>query len=161
VTTKADYTEEEWAALRRAPTVAGFAVSLSDPGGPIEMGKESIAALRAAGTPPGDHELLIAVSQDAMAQQQQRHNVLKEMNLQPQTAREQIAEELRKVNEILSAKATPEEAGAFRQWLVDSAQATAEAAKEGGFMGIGAKQISEGEQGMLAKIREVLGVASG
>ena len=54
MTTKADYTEEEWAALRRAPTVAGFAVSLSDPGGPIEMSKESIAALRAAGTPPGD-----------------------------------------------------------------------------------------------------------
>ncbi|HEX2503665.1 MAG TPA: hypothetical protein VHK00_06965 [Miltoncostaeaceae bacterium] len=159
MTTKADYTEEEWAALRRAPTVAGFAVSLSDPGGPIEMSKESIAALRAAGTPPGDQELLVAVSQDALAQQQQRHNVMKEMDLKGATARDQIAEELRKVNEILTAKATPEEAGAFRQWLIDSAQATADAAKEGGFMGIGATRVSEGEQAMLTKLREILGVA--
>ena len=44
MTTKADYTEDEWAALRRATTVAGFAVSLADPGGPIELTKESVAA---------------------------------------------------------------------------------------------------------------------
>ena len=63
------------------------------------------------------------------------------------------------MNEILTAKATPEEAGAFRQWLIDSAQATADAAKEGGFMGIGATRVSEGEQAMLTKLREILGVA--
>ena len=37
MTTKADYTDEEWAALRRAPLVAGLAVSFADPGGPIEL----------------------------------------------------------------------------------------------------------------------------
>jgi transcription antitermination factor NusG len=160
MTSKADYTDEEWAALRRAPVVAGFAVSLADPGGPIELTKESMAAMRAAGAPPGDQELLVAVSQDALAQQQQRNNVLKEIDLKAATAREQIVDELRRVNEILSAKATPEEADAFRAWLMQAAQETAEAAKEGGFLGIGATRVSEGEQTMLARLREILGVDS-
>jgi transcription antitermination factor NusG len=161
MTTKADYTDEEWAALRRAPTVAGFAVSLADPGGPIELTKESMAAMRAAGAPPTDDELLVAVSQDALAQQQQRNNVLKELDLKAATVREQIADELRRVNEILEAKATPEEADAFRRWLMQAAQASAEAAKEGGFLGIGATRVSEGEEAMLAKLREILGLPSG
>jgi hypothetical protein len=161
MTTKADYTEEEWAALRRAPTVAGFAVSLADPGGPIELSKESIAAMRAAGAPPTDDELLVAVSQDALAQQQQRHNVMKELDLKAGTVREQVVDELKKVTEILAAKATPEEADAFRRWLMQAAQASAEAAKEGGFLGIGATRVSEGEEAMLGKLREILGVPSG
>ena len=69
MTTKADYTEDEWQALRRATSVAGFAVSLADPGGPIELTKESMAAMRAAGAPPSDDELLVAVSQDALAEE--------------------------------------------------------------------------------------------
>src|SRR5919204_366868 len=38
MTTEADFTEEEWARLKRAPFVAGMAISLADPGGPIEAG---------------------------------------------------------------------------------------------------------------------------
>ena len=160
MTTKADYTEDEWAALRRATTVAGFAVSLADPGGPIELTKESVASMKAAGAPPTDDELLVAVSQDALAQQQQRHNVMKELDLKAATVREQVVEELGRVNEILDAKATPEEAAAFRQWILQAAQASADAAKEGGFMGIGATRVSEGEKAMIAKLGEVLGVES-
>ena len=36
VTTKSDFSEEEWSRIVRAPFVAGLAVSLADPGGPIE-----------------------------------------------------------------------------------------------------------------------------
>ena len=158
MTTKADYTDEEWATLRRAPQVAGFAVSLADPGGPIELTKETMASLKAVGKPPGDEELVIAVSQEALAQAQAHHNVVKELDLKASTAREQIVEELRKTNEILSAKATPEEAATFRAWLIQSAQDAAEAAKEGGFLGIGAVRVSEGEQKMLAQLREILGL---
>jgi len=62
------------------------------------------------------------------------------------------------VNDILSAKATPEEADAMRRWLVDVAQAAADSAKEGGFMGVGAVRVSEGEQKMLEQLRSALGV---
>jgi len=48
MTTKSDFTEEEWARIRRAPLVAGMAISLADPGGPIELAKETTASLKSA-----------------------------------------------------------------------------------------------------------------
>ena len=158
MTARVDYTDEEWTALSRSPIVAGFAISLADPGGPIELTKETMAALKASATPPSDQELLIAVSQDAQAHAKEHANLRKELGLKGATARQQIADELTRVNGILSAKATPEEAAAFRGWLVDAAQKAAEAAKEGGFLGIGATRVSEGELSELAEIRQILGL---
>ena len=47
MTTKSDFSEEEWSRIVRAPFVAGLAISLADPSGPIEAAKayqEMIAA---------------------------------------------------------------------------------------------------------------------
>ena len=161
MTGKADYTDEEWAALTRAPIVAGFAITLADPGGPIEIGKESLAAMRTASTPPSDDELLVAVSQAAVEQRDSRQNPIKDIDLKAKTARQQIVDDLTKVNAILTAKATPEEAATFRAWLIDAAQEAANAAKEGGFFGIGATRVSEGEERMLTQLREIFGVEKG
>ena len=54
---------------------------------------------------------------------------------------------------IVAEKATPEEAAAFGQWLLAAAQAAANAAKEGGFLGFGAQLVSEREQDMLDRVR--------
>ena len=159
MTTKADYTDEEWAVLCRAPLAAGLAVSYADPGGPIDFAKETMAALRAARTPPSDQPLLVAVSKDGLRYAQQ-HRALEEPDLKAATARQRVVDELTRTNEILSAKATPEEAKSFRAWLIQAAQDTANAAKEGGFFGIGASLVSEREDAMLAQLREVLGVES-
>jgi hypothetical protein len=40
MTSKGDYTDEEWIRPRRALFVAGMAITIADPGGPIEMAKE-------------------------------------------------------------------------------------------------------------------------
>ena len=34
MTSKTDFSEDEWTRLKRAPFVAGMAISLADPGGP-------------------------------------------------------------------------------------------------------------------------------
>lgn len=153
---RADYTDDEWVALRRSLSVAAMAVSFADPGGPIELTKESMAGLRAAGSPPSDDPLLVAISRDALAEQQQRKNPLADFEVKGPAARERIADELRRVNAILEQKADPAEAAAFRQWIVAAAQEAANAAKEGGFMGIGAVRVSEGEQAMLEQLRGIL-----
>jgi hypothetical protein len=57
----------------------------------------------------------------------------------------------------VSSKATPEEDAAFSQWLVTTAQAAADAAKEGGFMGFRATRVSEGEKDMLDRVRSAVG----
>ena len=66
MTKKADYSEDEWATLRRAPMVAGMAITLADPGGPIEATKEIMATLKAITSPGSDEELVVALSQDAI-----------------------------------------------------------------------------------------------
>jgi hypothetical protein len=81
---------------------------------------------------------------------QQRQNPLSDFKLTDAgQARQQILDELRAVKDVVAGKATPEETTAFSQWLLATAQAAADAAKEGGFMGFGAVQVSEGEQAML------------
>ena len=157
MTTKADYTDEEWAALRRAPLVAGMAISLADPGGVIELTHETLAALKELSNPGSDLPLLVAVSQDALAMSQQRHNPVGDFRPKGATAGQEILDEIRRVNAILEAKATPEEAAAFRAWLLRAAQAAADAAKEGGFMGFHAVRVSEGEKAMLDQLRHALG----
>ena len=62
MTSKQDFTDEEWTRVRRAPLVAGVAISLADPGGPIEMAKETMATLRSATLPPSQEELLASVA---------------------------------------------------------------------------------------------------
>jgi hypothetical protein len=157
VTTKNDFPDEEWTRIVRAPFVAGLAISLADPGGPIEAAKESMATIRSATNPPSREQLLAEVALELQALTQQRHNPLK--GFKPaagQAPGEQVLEELVAVQAMVVARATPEEAAAFATWLVATAQAAADAAKDGGFMGFGAKQVSDGEQAMLDRLRDAL-----
>ena len=152
MTTKSAFTEEEWARVLRAPLVAGLAISLADPGGPIEAAKESMATLKTATNPPSREQLLSEVALEIQAMAQQRTNPLK--GFKPRTdPGEEVIAELAAVQGIVAAKATPEEASAFAQWMITSAQAAADAAKDGGFMGFGAQQVSDREQAMIDRVR--------
>lgn len=158
MTSKASFTDDEWGRVLRAPLVAGMAITIADPGGPIEISKEMMATLRAATVPPSQEELLAAVALDLQAMMNEKQNPAR--NFKPTsaaTAGTEILDELRAVAAIVAEKATPEETQAFRGWLVAAAQAAADAAKEGGFMGFGAVQVSEGEQAMLDQLRSALG----
>ena len=157
MTTKNDFTDDEWTRVVRAPFVAGLAISLADPGGPIEAAKESMATIKSATNPPSREQLLAEVALELQALTQQRHNPLKGYKpTQGSAPGEQVVEELRGVQGIVAAHATPEETAAFATWLIATAQAAADAAKDGGFMGFGAKQVSDGEQAMLDRLRETL-----
>jgi hypothetical protein len=158
MTGKTDFTEDEWARIVRAPMVAGMAISLADPGGPIEATKETMASMRTATNPPTREQLLTEVALDVQAEAQAKRSPLK--GFKPSgTSRpgDQVLAELTAVQDIVAARATDEEAAAFGRWMVASAQAAADAAKEGGFMGFGAEQVSAGEQAMLDQIRSALG----
>ena len=159
MTAKADFTEEEWARLKRAPFVAGMAISLADPGGPIEAVKETAATLKTVRAAEGGDrgELVGALATEVVAEAGQRKNPLG--GFKPTggaNAGVEILGELGEVNRIVSAKATEEEASAYREWLQTAAQEAANAAKEGGFLGFHATLVSEGEQRMLDKLEEVL-----
>src|SRR5947209_5668805 len=109
MTTKADFTEEEWARLERAPIVAGLAISLADPGGPIEAVKESMAALKTVtdAAQSSDHgELVDAVAKSVAEKVRQRKSPLGDFKPRGALAGQEILEELRAVNELVTEKAT-------------------------------------------------------
>ena len=156
MTGKADFTEDEWTRLKRAPFVAGMALTLADPGGPIEVVKETAAALRVV-TEAGERGALVgALAAEAAADAKARHNPLADFKPKGTLAGQEILEEITAVNAIASSKATPEEAEAYRAWLWDAAREAANAAKEGGFLGFHAVRVSEGEQRMLDKLEAAL-----
>jgi hypothetical protein len=159
MTGKADFDEAEWTRLKRAPFIAGMAISLADPGGPIEVVKETAATLktvREAAASGGRGELVDELAREVVADTRQRTNPLHDFKAKGALAGQEILEELAEANRIVSAKSTPDEADAYREWLRTAAQEAANAAKEGGFMGFHAERVSEGEQRMLDKLAEVL-----
>ena len=101
-------------------------------------------------------ELVDAIATEVVADAGQRKNPLDDFKPKGALAGQEILDELAEVNRIVSATATPEEAEAYRDWLLSAAQEAANAAKEGGFMGFHATRVSEGEQRMLDKLAEVL-----
>lgn len=154
--TKVDFNEAEWTRLKRGPFIAGLAISLADPGGPIEAVKETAAALKTVTGAAGSGGLVGALASEVTEEARNRKNPLAGFKPKGALAGQEILDELRAVNEIVSQKATPEEADAYRAWLLEAAKESADAAKEGGFFGFHAERVSEGEQRMLDQLAGVL-----
>jgi hypothetical protein len=107
MTGKAAFSDEEWKRICRAPFVVGMALTIADPGGPIEISKEGMATIRSATVPPSQEELLAAVALDIQAQMQAKHNPAKDFKpTSAPTAAAEILDELRAVDGMIAAKAT-------------------------------------------------------
>jgi hypothetical protein len=161
MTSRADFTDEEWARLGRAPIIAGLAISLADPGGPLESVKEYSAALKTlleAAREGGFGEFVQSVAGDVAAKAQRRENPTAGFKPDPSRPLDAILDELRAVHALLVEKATPEDVEEFREWIRMASQRAALAAREGGFLGIGGERVSEREQQMLETLGEIFGV---
>jgi hypothetical protein len=158
MSTKADFSVEEWDLLRSSPFMASILVVAASPSGPIGIVQESAAAskmiLQAAGS--AQTPLLKTLGEDL----RERMSIPKPpTGVSPAQVQEAAAEILRRTSDLLGEKATPEEATEYKQWLVKVAQATAEASKEGGFLGFGGTLVSDQEKTALAAVNTALGVS--
>jgi hypothetical protein len=163
MTGKADFTEQEWATLVRSPMVAGMAITIADPGGPIEVVKETSAVVKVVNTKANEQrdDLVGHLAREMRGLAEQRQNPVGDFKPHGTDAATEIVDEISRANEIVSAKATPEEAQAFRDWILECAQRAANAAKEGGFMGFHAERVSQGEKDMLARLGSALSTGAG
>ena len=157
MSTKADFSADEWDLLRSSPMMAGMLVVAASPSGPVGLVQESAATskmiLGAATT--AQTPLLKALSEDMKSSM----SIPKAPPGATPTAIQDAATEiLRRTSELLSKKATPEESAEFKQWLAKVAQSTAEATTEGGFLGFGGTLVTEEEKAAVAKVGSTLGV---
>lgn len=64
-------------------------------------------------------------------------------------------ESLRQAASVVDSKA-PQEAPAFKAWLLDISKNVADASTEGGFLGFGGVKVSDAEKATLADIQSAL-----
>jgi hypothetical protein len=68
----------------------------------------------------------------------------------------EVLDRARAATDLLTAKAGPGEAAAYRHWLVGIADQVVNAAKSGGFLGIGGSWVSESERHFVDELSTVL-----
>jgi hypothetical protein len=165
VADKTTFTREEWTLLLESPMMAGMAITAADPSGLWGLLKESFAggsALAKVMADPGANPLVKALANDFSTSEGRsaaRDGLkAKFANSQPADVKTKSIEALRQVSAVLAAKA-PGDATAFKSWLRQISQGTAEAASEGGgLLGIGGVQVSDAEKTTLAEISNALGI---
>ena len=135
-----------------------MAITVAEQGGMVDTMKESMATLTSVTevARSADRAELVNEVARAIAMEITAGKVLEDFQPPPEMTAGDMLTELRAVNGIVRAKATPGEAASFRDWLLETATHTAQAAKEGGFLGIGSKRVGEREQEMLDALREAL-----
>ena len=156
---KADFSVDEWDLLRCSPLMASMMVVAASPSGPVGLVQESGAAARTIIQSVGTAQtpLLKALAEDVT----QTMAIPKPPpGATPGQVQEAAAEILRRMSALLTTKATPEEANEIKVWLAKVAQATAEAAKEGGFLGFGGASVSDQEKAALATLNTALGLGT-
>lgn len=161
---KADFTSEEWQLVLSMPQIASLYLALASPSNPLGLAQEMVAstkvimeALKAA----SGNELIDAVAADIRERVEKRERLESplKMSNDPNDMKSQCLQACREVAALLSQKA-PAEAQAYKQWIYQAAQNSANAAKEGGFFGIGGERISEAESAALQEIATALDLNS-
>jgi hypothetical protein len=163
VTSKADFTRDEWNKLLESVMMAGIAVTAADPSGLWGLMKEGMTtgwALVEAKS--SSAEGLVKALATGFGEEEGRSAARDEVRAKlsgsklPEVKAKAIAT-LREAAAVVDAKA-PQDAAAFKAWLQRIAQKTAEAANEGGFLGFGGVPVSDAEKATLAEVSAALGI---
>jgi hypothetical protein len=149
MTTKAEFTDEEWKLVLQGPTSAGLLVIASDRGGSVRESFSMAKAYAEARQEHGDSELLdTIVSTKPEVDKTRPHS--------PEELQERGLQHLRDAVALLEQKATPDEVEEYKRFIVTLAERVAEARKEG-FLGISGDRVSPEERGALEQIAGALG----
>ena len=160
MSTKNDYTVDEWKAIAGAPVAAGLLITLSDASGPVGIAKEAMAVSKAiVESAQGDAPEVVKALADVVKTGGGRT----ELPDVPAGDRAAIKNALTAV--IQSAlraveSKSPGEADAYKEWLLSVAGKVAQASKEGGFLGFGGTVVSADEEAALKQLTDVLGIGT-
>ncbi|MBA3262626.1 MAG: hypothetical protein H0T69_09195 [Thermoleophilaceae bacterium] len=147
MTSKADFNAEEWSTVVEGPVLAGMRVVAAGRGGTIRESLAMAQVYAEARRTQGESEFLDALVSSPPAVNPQ----------QLQGGGDIAAVSGERLREALwGEKGSAGDVEEYKRFVVAVAQAAAEAHKEGGFIGIGGKQVSAEEQTALDEIRGIL-----
>jgi hypothetical protein len=144
MTGSADFSAEEWDVVREGPTSAGMIVSTAQRGGTFREVVAMAKAYAEARKEHGDSALLDElVSSKPEMDRTKSHS--------PEELKQHGLERIREAIALLEQKATVEELGDYRLFVISLANRVAGAKKEGD------EAISEAESAAIAEITQALG----
>ncbi|MCB0025062.1 MAG: hypothetical protein KDD91_18645 [Caldilinea sp.] len=159
--TKHDFSAEDWQAVVALPVEVSMYISLASPA-MGDMFKESMSLAKMVAAVANDPEATGLLAEIG-AEYKDKETLKK---AQPyldkssvEAANAKLLESVRAKVAILDATAGAE-ARPVKAWLYRVAVATAEAAKEGDFMGIGGVRVNEAEKAALAELAVILQVTA-
>lgn len=163
MTSKTDFSVDEWRTLREAPHWVVVAAAAAGGSGLFGTLKEAMAPAGAlVEAIKGSNELLRAVcDRDEMkAAVDEIRAGAKTTGFQEAQAHfhQQAISKSQAALRIIKTKGTAEDAQAYAEFLMNLANRVANAAKEGDFLGFGGERVSEGERALLGELAEALGL---
>jgi hypothetical protein len=164
MSSKSDYTPEEWQLLLDVPPLVGTAVMVAGKSGLGSMKEAFALASGVIGAKSGyeGNELITALIEGRMKDGDRSE--VEQLSTNPYRGQppEEIAaaavEKCKQVATLLDTKSTPTESDQFKSWSIAVGEKVANAAKEGGFLGIGGERVSESEKEVLTAVAAALGV---
>ncbi len=161
MTTKQDFDSEQWQLLIDVPPLAGTAVMVAGKSGLGTLKEAAAVAKSVIGVRNeyGDNSLIQALLH-ARLEEKDRSAIEKRDSKLLAMDSEQLANETvarcQQVRVLVDTVCEPAEAAGYKQWVVDVANQVANAAKEGGLLGIGGQRVSQGEADMIQRIQKAL-----
>jgi hypothetical protein len=149
MTTKADFTDEEWKQILEGPTSAGMVVATAEKGGTFRETFAMAGAYTDARKEHGASELL-----DEIVTHRPKTERIKAHSKEELKAG--YLDEIRAAVGFVAAKATPQELGDYRLFVVNLAKKVAAAKEEKG----SEDGVTEAEAGAIAEIEGALGVSA-
>ncbi|MDL1898398.1 hypothetical protein FBQ82_19300 [Anaerolineae bacterium CFX7] len=164
MSTMADYTQDEIEKLMVAPMLVSMYVMGASVSGPIGLVKEMMAGVETAvkigkASEPGSLFNGLFSEENMKAQQDKMQQGTKESTQGAQNmdeAKAKMRADLQAAVGIVAAKGSPEELAAYKQMMLQAAENVANAAKEGGFMGIGGVVVNDAEKQAITEISAAL-----
>jgi hypothetical protein len=164
-----ELTADDWYTIIEGTGAISGIVMMSDMSGPMGVSKEAMAAMTVLRDGAWNSPFMAALrtqifgstkeQQDELQRRaQEKQAALKGQKLTPAESRRLFLEAITGAVSLVETKLGPETAAEYRQLLYQMAQKTAEAGKEGTFLGLGGTRVSEMEQAALADIKAALNI---
>lgn len=149
---RSKFADDEWVKVKMAPMAAAALVITASPSSKGDTEAELSAAAAALNKARGAArpEALLNVAFPADVTMADFGNFLKT------TPRAAMASTIKAATDLVRQNADPNQLAAYQAMVKDVAQKAAEAAKEGGFLGMGKKEVNAEEQAALNEVNGAL-----
>lgn len=154
MTARQDFDEQEWGQLLMMPWVAGVLVIVSDPSWRLVGEFKAMATAVMSDDRQGPAESLI----DELVSETEAESNESDLGDDEHPSEDEMFEMLSRCGTLIAERCTDDEAEHVGQWVLGVARATAEARREGGFLGFGGVRVSADESVAIARIGTALGV---